>query len=380
MRRNSTYVGDFRERNSFARRLTPFMLVVSFHVLAFGSAVNCSLVKAQIFLDESTRIPLLIEGTSRCTESNLTGSEPGSVLKFAVACNRDSAIFAWDIPKQDANDRNEYISFAFSDNASKVQLLCKSDSPASLIKEPKRTRLLLLEGKKAQNSAFACPSVFSRFGIGVFLGSDDLGFNFETLEDGMSRGESSIQLPTGILSWVHSGDLIESIEFTQNDESIFSSLDENKTPVGKVTLPMEQSSELLVRRRFAIHFDKPVSPSPTAPWSANAVLEYRGVAEGIVSAAYDIKISVVNRDEESVRAAIEKAKDLIPDGANIAPIDAVAKQWKDGRVEPVIDENAVEAADSVVWGSASNDYLPAVLLVLLFVVAGGTWLFRKSTG
>lgn len=354
------------------------VLMFLFCIHANSYLVGSPSVYGQVFLDESSRVPLLLEGTSRCTESNLIGSKSGSILKFAVACNRDSAIFVWDAPVREVTDRNECLSFALVTNDSLVNLLCRSDSPASLIRKPKRSDLLLLEGKKTEVSPFACPGVFSRFGLGVFFGSDDLGFDIEAVQGCLTRGEKSLTLPTGVLSLGVNEGRLESIEFDQNEDSIFSNLDKSQTRLGTVSLPGSESGEKLASRHFVVRFDKPVLLPAKAPWDAHASVEYRGGAGGVVSAEYDISISAVQRDGDLVRTAIENVKQLIPNGASIAPIDAVAKQWNDGRVVPVIDENAVEAANSVLWGTSSFSYLPTLVALLAFVIIGGAWLFRRS--
>lgn len=352
-------------------------LVINICILTIGHAVNSAPARGQVFINESTRSPLLIEGSSQCKQSSLIGSKPGSDIKFAVACVSDSAMFVWEVPVREANDRNEYISFAFASNTARVQLLCKCDSPGSLINTPKRSNLLLLEGKQSDVSPFAYPSVFSRFGIGIFLGSDDLGFNLDLLRDSLNRGETSIELPTGNLSLVTSGGSLQSIEFNQNSDSIFSTLDSKQTRVGEVTLPGSESGEVLSSRRFIVQFEKPISVPPTAPWSANTTIQYRGVTGGSASAEYAIKISSVHRDETRARTAIEEIKQLIPAGASIAPIDAVAKQWNDGRIVPVLDQNAIDAANSVAWGNPSTSYWPPLLLTVVCVVLGVAWFLRK---
>lgn len=191
------------------------------------------------------------------------------------------------------------------------------------------------------------PPTLAHVALAVYFASQKYGFDRQEVSECFAAG-GPLELKTKNGLWkatVNSSGL-QSISIVKGAEDLFI---DGKRQLKEVTIP--PFSQPLSSLRCECVFKEPVDLETSSGWEAETSVTFADAEGNQAWAKFQVQVSDFRSDLVSVDNEVEKILSWIPDSTRVVARDRVMYEWKDGEIEPALDENALLAAGKTVFRS-----------------------------
>ncbi len=188
------------------------------------------------------------------------------------------------------------------------------------------------ENSYAARFANAQTATFAKANFALFFSADYLGVSpddvFSLLAQGKERAAKRI--PCGILTVVSQNGGLKTIEFSQDEEDVFTS----RNPDKKLNeVKYDPFATGLKRVDVRCVFDPPLTADMKAPWTATYRTKEEGRNGKSVEEKATVEIQECTTDLDRINREIDKILSVVPEGSRVVADVPNKYVWRKGRVE-----------------------------------------------